>query len=1265
MKNNHYRIFVDTGGTFTDCIAIDDTGESVRRKVLSNGTIRGTVTKYLNNTTLQINEKWNLEKDILKGYKFRFLKNHIFLTEVKSFNIPEKTLILKDPLPAGLLTGHLSFELFSGEEAPVLGTRLITGKKLDETLPVREMRLGSTKGTNALLERKGASVALLVTKGFKDILKIRYQDRPDIFARNVIKPEPLFDQAIEVDERISASGNILIQLSSKSIKKALKQLKEKGNIASIAIALMHSWANPVHEEKLKQLVTEAGFSYISISTELSALIKYIPRTETSVVNAYLDPIIQNYLKNIKAKVPKSKFHVMNSAGGLAGYAHFKPKDSLLSGPAGGIVGAVSKGKVSGYEKIISFDMGGTSTDVARYSGSYDYLFDLKVGDARIFSPAFSIETVAAGGGSICYFDGFKLCVGPESAGAFPGPACYGAGGPLTITDVNLLLGHIDIGRFGIPVFPEEAEKQLENLLSEIAERSGKKKEKDQILNGFLQIANEIMAGAIRKVSVSKGFDPADHVLVAFGGAGGMHAASIAELLNIREILLPEDAGLLSAYGIGQASVERFAEKLVLQPFDSLIPVLNEMVRTQENEAIRKVEKEGIPTGEIRVKKKIIYLRKTGQDASLELVYNSPEQLMQNFKSAYNLLYGYWNEADKVEIESIRVIAGTVIAEKTKPEKTRKEYAPVPSHFIRSNVRGKWHKVPVFLRDHLKPGATIEGFALILDDFSTWVVEENWNFFLNENQTGIIKHKKSVPSGTKLANQYEEIELELFTRRFMAIATNMGTMLQRTSVSVNVKERLDFSCSLLDKNGELVANAPHIPVHLGSLGVCVRKIAGEFPMEPGDTIVTNHPRYGGSHLPDITLITPVFTSENTLIGYVVNRAHHAEIGGKTPASMPPDAVNLEEEGVVISPQYLVKKNKVNWDLIRKILSIGAFPSRAVEENIADMNAALAANRKGEKELLKLIEEHSLSKVTTYMTKLKQHASRKMRETLAKIQEGTYFSEEKLDDGSLLKVKVEMIKSSCIIDFTGSGDVHPGNMNATPAIVNGVVIYVMRLLVDENIPLNEGLLEPVRIILPKGLLNPLFPDDPKNCPAIVGGNVEVSQRLTDTLLKPFGILACSQGTMNNVLFGNKHFSYYETICGGCGAGNGFHGASAVHHHMTNTRITDPEIMEFRYPVRLESFSIRKNSGGKGKFKGGDGVIREISFLEITSLSVLTQHRTTSPYGMKNGAPGKPGKQYILRKDGTKKILKPVDGCIVNPGDKLVILTPGGGGFGKEAY
>lgn len=1290
MNNVTYYFSIDTGGTFTDCIARDSSGKEYRRKVLSNSTLRGNIIKQIDAKTFKIRETWNLEKDIIKGYEFKVLQQDHPKVIVEGFDIDKELIVLSQPLDFEVV--NRSFEITANEEAPILAVRLITQTSLDEPLPPIHMKLGSTKGTNALLENKGAKIVFFVTKGFKDLLKIGTQQRPDIFAMHVEKPEPLHYKVVEVEERLAASGETLQSLVLPDVQ-VLEELKAEG-ITSAAVALMNAYKNPAHEQAVKNFLIEHGFTDVSVSTELSSLIKFLPRAETTVVNAYLSPVINSYLGNIantlqvvqdydstqEKNTDSSYLQVMTSAGSLVQSQNFQPKDSLLSGPAGGVVGASTIGKMSGHNRLITFDMGGTSTDVARYDNEFDYRFDLKIGDAYIFSPALAIESVAAGGGSLCYFDGFKLCVGPESAGAFPGPACYGAGGKLTITDIHLLLGRLDARQFGIPVFQDEAEKQLNILVEHIELQTKESRNDEDILTGFLRIANEIMAGAIKKISVAKGYDPSEYGLVAFGGAGGLHVCGIAELLNITTILIPQDAGLLSAYGIGAALLERFAEKQLLAPvqnyFGEKKQALHQLFEQLEQEAFDEVKGEGIPAENIVIRQRMAYLRFKGQDASLDIPLPDAEinieKVVEHFRKKYENIYGHWVANRDIEIESIRVIASVKSENEVETLVAPEAYTPEPSHFIKSYIDDKWRKAPVYLRENLRAGAVIEGFGLVLDKHSTTVIEEDWIFSIDAHGTGVITKKKRMkrPGGYFRMSEYmsEEIELELFTNRFMSIAENMGAMLQRTSLSVNVKERLDFSCALLDAKGELVANAPHIPVHLGSLGVCVRSVLKSGVMlQEGDTIITNHPKYGGSHLPDVTLITPVYSEYRRLIGYVVNRAHHSEIGGIRPASMPPDAKNLSEEGVVIEPFFLVKGGKVNWNEIRSILENAAYPTRSIEENMADLNAALAANRSGEKALKKLVKSHGFDKVQLYMNMLKLNAFNNMGETLNKIPNGTYTAEEFLDDGTPLKVSVEVKNSSCTIDFKGSGGVHNGNLNANPAIVNSVVIYVLRLLLDKNMPLNDGILTPIRINIPQGtILNPHFPDDITQCPAVVGGNVETSQRLTDTLLKAFGVMACSQGTMNNVLFGNENFGYYETICGGCGAGETFDGTSAVHHHMTNTRITDPEIFEHRYPVRLDRFEIRANSGGKGKFKGGDGIIREITFLEPVSLSVLTQHRSERPYGLNGGEEGECGEQYIMKQNGQggcdKIMLDGIDGREIKAGDKLVIKTPGGGGFGK---
>lgn len=1257
MEKRTYEIYVDTGGTFTDCIGIDPDGNWHRRKVLSNGSLRGVITGWKDPKTLLISENWELQVDIIRGYRFRLLNSTHDTTFIQSFK-PERNLLrLTRELPVELLQQNISFEILSEEEAPVLGARLITGTPLDLDLPPIRMKLGSTKGTNALLERKGADLVLFVTKGFRDILEIGDQQRPDIFALEVIKRQMLYRHVIEVEERIDSHGTILQPMNIRKLKKDLLKIKRKG-FQSAAICLLNAYQNHAHEFELAGFLRGQGIKDISISTELSGLIKYVDRTETATVNAYLNPVFRNYIENVRSSMPGSRIHVMTSSGGLVRDDNFKAKDSLLSGPAGGVVGARTIGEATGHQQLISFDMGGTSTDVSRYGGEFDYRYSLEVGDARIFSPALSIETVAAGGGSLCYFDGFKLCVGPESAGAYPGPACYGAGGPLTITDVNLLLGHLDPDEFGIPVFRDQSEKKLDLLIAEIDKESGKTYSIKEILTGFHNIANELMSGAIRKISIAKGFDPADYALLAFGGAGGMHACRIAGLLNMRTVIVPSDAGLLSAYGLANASVERFTEKLVLEPFSEVDNSLGEWIDELGRNAISEVKKEGV-SRDVHVRMGTVFMRFTGQDESLPVKWEEGNDILALFKEEYTRLYGHWTENREIEVESVRVVASEKMDIVDQVELADDLYDPSPSKMIRIWTGEQWIDAPVYKRSELREGARVEGYALLIDPYSTTVVEKGWEMIIDSSGTAIIHYES--PGTLKEESYIRETRLELFTNRFKFIAENMGAMLQRTSLSVNIKERLDFSCALVSPEGYLVANAPHIPVHLGSLGVCVRKLAEHMEMSPGDTIVTNHPGFGGSHLPDITLVSPVFTPEQELLGYVVNRAHHAELGGTTPASMPPDAKSLEEEGVVIAPFYLVKDGLVDWEGMRAILENAPYPSRAVEENLADMNAALAANIAGAEGLLELAKKYSHKTVIDYMQHLKEYAASKMRMTLRNMEDGHYRATEYLDDRSRLEVHIEILGEQCTIDFTGTSGVHTGNMNANSAIVNSVVIYVLRLLLKEELPLNEGFMDPVKLILPECLLNPDFNRSPDLCPAIVGGNVEVSQRLTDTLLKAFRVIACSQGTMNNVMLGNQEYSYYETICGGCGAGEGFSGASGVHHHMTNTRITDPEILENRYPLRLLEFSIRKKSRGKGQYPGGNGVVRLLEFTEEASVSILSQHRVIKPYGMNGGKAGKRGKQTLLRADGTKETLKGIDGTTVRPGDKLLIKTPGGGGWG----
>ena len=945
MSSTSFQLFVDTGGTFTDCIGIDNLGNEYRQKVLSSSSLRGTIKNKISADRFEISESWNLQRDILKGFSFRLLGTGYADLKIESYDFENKILQLNQPVSdAGNIIGK-NFEITSNEEAPVLGARLITQTALNEDFPDLSLKLGSTKGTNALLESKGAKTLFVVTKGFKDLLEIGTQARPDIFALNVQKRKQITHHILEIDERIDAKGKVLKPINEDEIRKQLQTFK-KDEIGAVAISLMNAYLNPEHEIRLAKILQKEGFQFISVSTELSPLIKILNRAETTVVNAYLSPIIHNYVNRISEKIGDQSFQIMTSAGGLVSAKKFHPKDSLLSGPAGGVVGANKIGEESGFQKLITFDMGGTSTDVSRIDGAFDYRFELEVGDAKINSPAIAIETVAAGGGSICGFDGYKLFVGPESAGAFPGPACYGAGGPLTITDVNLLLHRLDTRQFGIPVFREAAEKRLEELIRQIQQKTGIQRKLKEILNGFIDIANEIMAGAIRKISITKGYNPKDFALVAFGGAGGLHACDIAEILGIKKVLLPKDAGLLSAYGIVNAAVERFAEKQILQNLEEIHNHIPEYFTEIEVKAIQKLLDEGFKKEEIEIRQRMVFLRFKGQDSSLEIPFSEPKKLVPDFNEQYQKIYGHNVSNREIEVETLRVVASVQTKNQAKTQTTENPHIPEASFFMENQKPG-------FKRNDLNVGAQFSGPALFADNFATTFVKIGWNLQLQNNGTALLQYSNEKQETTK--TQTRETELELFTNRFMAIAENMGALLQRTSLSVNIKERLDFSCALIDAKGRLVANAPHIPVHLGGLGVCVQTLLEHFEFEEGDTIVTNHPKYGGSHLPDVTVVTPVFY-EGERVGFVVNRAHHSEIGGISPGSMPPNAKNLEEEGVVISPFYLVKKGNVDWEGMRKILLGSAFPTRSVEENLADLNAALAANQNGSNALLKLIKAH---------------------------------------------------------------------------------------------------------------------------------------------------------------------------------------------------------------------------------------------------------------------------------------------------------------------
>ncbi len=1267
-RSSRWKIHIDTGGTFTDCIGTDPDGREYRCKVLSSSALRGKVIKQIDNCTVKVSEEWNVPDNFISGFIFSLPGSLQETFEVESYEAEKKWILFKHPVNSTDFENK-TFEVQSDEEAPLLAARVLTRTPSGSPLPPVNLRLATTKGTNALLEKKGDKTVFFITRGFKDLLLIGEQHRNDIFSLKPEKPNPLYHEILEIDERIDSSGKITQKIDTGDIDRVAKQLINSG-IGSAAICFMNSYKNSIHEEKLAQRLKENEFRHVTLSSYLSPLIKIIPRARTADVNAYLSPVMKSYFDNIAKSVKEGTFRVMTSSGGLVDVKNYTPKDSLLSGPAGGVVGASDAGIEAGFNRILSFDMGGTSTDVARFDQDYDYVYEHKVGQAYLTAPALSIETVAAGGGSICSFDGHALQVGPESASADPGPACYGSGGPLTITDVNLLLGRLHSSNFQFPVDRNAAEKKFNTLIETIRQSGKKSIAKTEVLEGFTDIANERMSQAIRKISIQKGFEPSGYAMVAFGGAGAQHACEIAEKLGVSVVLVPGDAGLLSARGLGRAQIERFSEKQVLKPLDEIRNRIGSVIDDLESDVMEKLKKEETGAQKFQIKNRFLFMRFQDQVSTLELQWKKGADPEMQFKKAYKEAFGHWIEDRPIEVESIRVIAGSVNPARKHVEETAKNSLPEPLDVQKSRYQSKEIELSVYDRSEMEPGCELQGPALILDPYSTIFIPPEWGMKVLSNLT--VKLNKSASIAKQDNRKDEIIKLELFTNRFRSIAEQMGEKLRRTSLSVNVKERLDFSCALLDKDGYLVVNAPHIPVHLGAMGLCVRMMIQKLKqnrehnpnsdfLEDGDVLITNHPAYGGSHLPDITVVKPVFY-ENELIGFTACRAHHAEIGGKTPGSMPPDAKNLAEEGVVIPPDYVIRNGESKLRKIRDLIENSRFPSRTPDENIADIEAAIAACHFGANELQKMAGKHSEETVSLYMQKLRSYAKERLLHTLKTMEKNNYSAQEEMDDGTVLSVSCSIQNQTITFDFTGSSGVHPGNLNANPSIVNSVVMYVLRLLIDEPLPLNDGLLDPVNIILPNGILNPEFTDEPADCPAVVGGNIETSQRLVDTLLKAFGTIACSQGTMNNVLFGNKNFGYYETVGGGSGAGNGFDGTDAVHHHMTNTRATDPEILEHRYPVKLSRYEIRKNSGGSGKWCGGNGIIREMEFFEPVDLTILSQHRTVAPYGLKKGNPGKKGAQRVERAGGKSLELDWSDSAKLEKGDRFILETPGGGGYGK---
>lgn len=1263
----NWKFSIDVGGTFTDCIGRTPDGKILTCKFLSSGIIKGKIEKISKKINIFDSNRIGEPVQFYQNYKINFLDRHgkiINQSKISEF-YSEKGLLISEHevnLPEGTI-----YELYSGEEAPLICIRFLMGLRLDQPIGTVKVRLGTTKGTNALLERKGANIALITSKGFADVFEIGTQARPHLFALKIIKPELLYQEVIEIDERIDSEGNILKEISEREINSKLKTLINKG-IKSIAICLLNSYKNSIHEKIIEKIAISHGFEHISVSASLTPTINFLNRGDTTIVDAYLSPVIKSYLASIRKKLPGAEIKLMTSAGGLIDAEYFNGKDTILSGPAGGVTGFSYAAKIAGYGKAIGFDMGGTSTDVSRYDGQYEYQFETEKAGVRIVAPMYAIETVAAGGGSICTFDGQKLLTGPESAGANPGPACYGRGGPLTITDINLFNGKIAEGNFPFSLDKESIIKHLENISLQIKSSLNTELSLREIADGFTEIANLKMAQAIKNISISRGYDVRDYILVSFGGAGGQHACSIARLLGIKKILLHPLAGILSAYGISMANISRFAEKTILKIFsDELLALLEPEFEKMENQLIKEILKEGISGENIKEPVRFLDLRYKGEN-SVITVSEPGNNYIYLFERLHLQLYGHIHQGRDIEIVTLRVEArgATMEMKETKKDLPTVTETPVDSEiFVTTYFKSIPYNTPVFPRETLKTGDKIIGPALITEKFSTIIIEPGWLAVVNQYNDLILDDLAAGQKAVTASTRRDPVRLELFNNIYTSIAARMGLTLQRTALSVNVKERLDFSCAILDAAGELIVNAPHIPVHLGAMSESVKALLNEIKeILPGDVYASNDPNLGGSHLPDITVITPVFAREGRkIIFFTASRAHHSEIGGLYPGSAYPFALNLSEEGVVLRNLKIVSNYQFLETALFRALTEAKYPSRSPAENIADIRAAIAANNTGANELLEMIENYSWPVIEAYMKYIKEAAEEKITGAIANFKSGTYEFNDSLDDGSPVCLKIIIDNKKMTMDFSGSGPVNKNSLNANKAIVKSAILYCLRCLINEDIPLNAGVLKPVNLILPEGMLNPPVNNDPEKCAAVFAGNVEISQRIVDVIFGTLGTAAASQGTMNNFVFGNELFGYYETICGGTGAGPGFSGTSAVHSHMTNTRLTDLEILEKQFPVRVRRFEIRRGSGGRGKFSGGDGVIREFEFLTDLQVSLLTQRRKKAPFGLMGGNDALPGKNILIKKSGKISILEPLAQFRVSPGDIIEIHTPGGGGYGEK--
>ena len=1176
--------------------------------------------------------------------------------------------------PDGALLTHklLSENPEQYNDAAVAGIRKLLGLDAGEAISpaqVDAVKMGTTVATNALLERKGEPMILLITRGFRDALRIAYQNRPRLFDRQIVLPELLYREAIEVEERIDAQGMIVTPLNEAAVRRDLEAAYAAGYRAA-AVVLMHGYRHQQHEARVEAIAREIGFTQVSVSHKVSPLMKLVSRGDTTVVDAYLSPILRRYVDQVASQMNGVRLLFMQSNGGLTDAHRFQGKDSILSGPAGGIVGMVRTAETAGFDRIIGFDMGGTSTDVSHYAGEFEREFETQVAGVRMRAPMMSIHTVAAGGGSILHFDGTRLRVGPDSAGANPGPACYRRGGPLTVTDCNVMLGKIQPAYFPA-VFGPKADQPLDRevvvqkfteLAEEIFQATGTRRTPEEVAEGYIEIAIGNMANAIKFISVQRGHDITDYTLTTFGGAGGQHACLTADALGMSRVFAHPMAGVLSAYGMGladQTAMRERAMEIQLEPAE--MAAIATQLSHLGLQATGELLAQGVDAERIRIVERV-HLRYAGSDSAIVVSFGPLDMMKAHFEDAYRKRYSFLMHGKGLVVEAVSVEAiGASDAAAATPEILPPRASALdPAANVRMFSCGVWHQTRLYQREDMRPGDVVHGPAIVAERNATNIVEPGWSAEVTSLDHLVLTRTEARPVRRAIGTEADPVMLEVFNNLFMSIAEQMGLRLQNTAVSVNIKERLDFSCALFDAQGNLIANAPHIPVHLGSMGESIKTIIrrNAATMRRGDVYMLNDPYNGGTHLPDITVITPAFdASGREVLFYVGSRGHHADIGGITPGSMPPDSTEVEQEGVLINNFQLVREGRLLEEETIALLSSGRYPARNIPQNLADLQAQIAANQKGVDELLKMVGHFGLEVVRAYMRHVQDNAEEAVRRVVTALKDSSYTY--RLDNGAVIKVaiRVNHPERTADIDFTGTSAQLPNNFNAPSAICMAAVLYVFRTLIDDDIPLNAGCLKPLNVIIPEGsMLNPRYPA------AVVSGNVETSSCITNALYGALGVMASSPGTMNNFTFGNDRHQYYETISGGSGAGNGFDGTDVVQTHMTNSRLTDPEILEWRYPVRLDSYEIRPGSGGKGRWHGGNGGVRKIRFLEDMTASILSNNRIVPPFGADGGEPGACGRNLVIRADGRTEELGFVASVQMRPGDVFVIETPGGGGYGK---